>query len=490
MQIQISRSTGRYDGTCTLQSNLVANYMAKEVYREVMTYTEGKLLSTLLTNLPGNPWTVPSMKPKIKVIDESKGIGSNTYRFRKMGQIHMASVIDALVGTPGLDGTFTLRMKDDYLHEGNVCTFWADWFQARVMSNPQGVPGNYIVHFQSVDYTVFDAATHINGQIGEKTCFGGYTAYEERSHRGYNRTHYGDEYLNYMTIQRKSFAFSGDALTQVVKYDIVDTDSKRKMKAWDSQVNIQARITWALQNDFHKMFGKSNMIDADGNAISRPKMISRSTGEEIYMGMSLEQQISGENDMYASGADGAATTDDFTDMLSALSRNSDDNETFHVIFISGTDGYANAQVQLRDLWKTGFNGQSPVTATAKGGQEVGVGYEFTTLNFAGDYITFVKYKKLDDARAFPARTSGGKLAKSMTYYCIDATVLNNGDANIEILYKELGGINRSNVSIELNGITGASGTPVNEVDAKTYAMLKQDMLIVYRTETCGMIKPM
>ena len=42
---------------------------------------------------------MPSMKPKIKIVDETKSIGPNAYRFRKIGRIQMVSEIIAQVGT-------------------------------------------------------------------------------------------------------------------------------------------------------------------------------------------------------------------------------------------------------------------------------------------------------------------------------------------------------------------------------------------------------
>ena len=62
-------------------------------------------------------------------------------------------------------------------------------------------------------------------------------------------------------------------------------------------------------------------------------------------------------------------------------------------------------------------------------------------------------------------------------------------SNIEILKKNANGVDRSFVSITLNGITGSGATPVDEVDALRMAMLKQEMIVCYSTQSSGRILP-
>ncbi len=481
-QIQISR--GGFDGTCTTSSSLSANYMTKEVCREIIEMTEGRSLTTLITSSITDGRQVPSMKPKIKIVDETKSIGANAYRFRKMGRIQMASEIIAQVGTTASDGSFALQMNDDYLYEGNVVTFYAPYFQARAMSNPTGVPGNFVVQFQSQDGSLFDWNTHVAPQAGTKTCFGGYTSYEERSLRGYSRSHYPDEYIQHMNIQRKTVAFSGDALTTVLKYV---PNGKKGDAYWDYVATSQARAQFNLEDDFQKMYGRSNMIDANGNLRPAPFQKSRSTGEDIMTGMGLDQQIEGENDSFASGSDGRATINDHMDMMTTLSKRSNKIMGGHWYVTCGTDGYIDAQQELRDFWRNSLGGQSNANASDV---EIEVGHNFNTFNFAGQKITFILDPQKDDDKKFPARTTDGRLASSRTYHYFDASVIDAGGmSNIEILKKNANGVDRSFVSITLNGITGSGATPVDEVDALRMAMLKQEMIVCYSTQSSGRILP-
>jgi len=63
-----------------------------------------------------------------------------------------------------------------------------------------------------------------------------------------------------------------------------------------------------------------------------------------------------------------------------------------------------------------------------------------------------------------------------------------GQKTMEILYKSANGVDRSNVEATFNGMTGASEMSLSEEDAGKYAMLKEDMLVVYNTQKCGIIR--
>ena len=60
---------------------------------------------------------------------------------------------------------------------------------------------------------------------------------------------------------------------------------------------------------------------------------------------------------------------------------------------------------------------------------------------------------------------------------------------MEILHKEGNGRNRQKVIANLSGMTGSSQTAITQEDADVYAILKQDMLVVYNTQLCGIIYP-
>jgi hypothetical protein len=158
------------------------------------------------------------------------------------------------------------------------------------------------------------------------------------------------------------------------------------------------------------------------------------------------------------------------------------------VVVTGTDGYANAQQQMINLGvnsKIVFN--HDVTQSNKpGGADVSVGFNFSSFNINGNSVTFIKHPLLDDEQRFPARGADGKLISSGMM--IFLTMNNGGKKNIEILAKGANGMNRAMVTKYINGLTGDNSVmTTSEEDAIKYAMLREDMIVVYNTTTCGII---
>jgi hypothetical protein len=59
---------------------------------------------------------------------------------------------------------------------------------------------------------------------------------------------------------------------------------------------------------------------------------------------------------------------------------------------------------------------------------------------------------------------------------------------MEILCKEANGIKRDDVTAKINGLTGSSEMTLSEEDAMKYAMLKEDLMCVYNTQECGILR--
>lgn len=488
-----------FDETCTSSTNLIANGMKSMAVRNVLEYTEDRMLSTLIVSGAKSPWQLvdDKLKTKLPIVNpkNAEGISSVAYRFKKMGRIQRASVILSVVGTPGANGDFQLLMKDAILYEGMVCTFADDRFQARVQTNPEGDDANgYNVKFQSIDGTQFVQATHMDIQAGEKTVWGGYSSYEEASLRGYSRSFYPDDFIQHMTTQRKEYALTGEALTDgVVWYIPMKTNGSVDTAApagWRFMRERQASIQFMMENEYAKFFGRSSMRLADGTLRAQPSLRSATTGNFITMGDGLEAQIEGENEIIASGADGMPTEDDFNDIITQLVKRSNVVKGKQFYAITGSEGYTHAQTIMATKWAN-LNAYFTKTygGDGIGGMEMSVGVDFNTINYGGNSLTFVQHPMMDDEEAWSLRTVDGGMAKSRTYYIVDAGLNSNGKSNIEILAKEAFGINRSMVSVTVNGITGYDSVAVNTVDAITWSMLKEDMLCIYNTTSCGILRP-
>jgi hypothetical protein len=479
-KIQIVQGT--FDETCTVQSNLTENQAKFPAIRDVIAYTETRMLSTMIV-AGATDKSVAKLKPKIGTIPSDKLIGDNAYRYPVQGRIQKSSTIVNQVGSSGSDGSFTLTMSDNYLVPGMVAIFNGNNLQARVMSQPTGGPGGYVYNFQTNDGTVFSWTTHVSGQAGTKTCFGSWTSYSERSLRGYGRSHYPDMFINHLGIQRKTIAISGSAATNVLWVHYNGT------KGWFFEKERQAKLQFLIEDEVKKWFEKSTMKDSSGNLLTRSRQIDPETQEEIVCGDGIIPQIEGGNEAYGSSATGDATIDDIKDMMSTLSKKSNSVMGKKWYIVTGTDGHDTLQSLFEAKASNTFNITMNKEGSAViGGPEVEVGYNFTTYNVNGDQVVICKHPLFDDEERFTERGSDGKLLMSSKMIFLDMGADEGGKSNIEILGKGAYGINRTMVSAYLNGMTGMNkGQVVTSVDGIEFDMLKEDGVFIYNTRSCGII---
>ena len=488
---RITITTGGFSETCTTQNDLISNQAQYPEIREMLEYANRRALTTLLVSGVVTPYGINNdEKTKIPNVDtKGKGIGNNAYQFRIMGRIERASVISGQIGATGADGSFTLRMLDRNLNKGEACVFNGGRFVATVMSQPRGNESSgFIYDFQSPSGDLFVYATHVAGQTGSKTCFPMYTSAGEKSLKGYGYSKFPDMFINHMTIQRESVSISGDAASSVLWYKYTSTTGK-EANGWMYEEISQTNAKFVIKNERNKWFGVSTMKNADGSLRATSRLTDPETGLPIIAGDGFEEQVAGGNVAYGSGVTGNVTIDDFSDMMTTLETQSDGISGLTWVAVTGTYGYKNFQTEAVNLaGNQNIQFMDTITQDGKaGGAAVQVGYNFTKYNMNGNSLIVVKHPMFDDQLAFTERNSNGELILSNTYF-----IMNLGEGankNLEILHKAANGVNRSMVQAKLNGMTGTSETSISQEDAMTFAILKQDLLCVYNTKTCGIIYP-
>lgn len=485
--MKIRTISGKYDETCTVSANLTENAIKMPQIREVIEYAEPRMLTTLIVS--GVKWGDQAaignaeVKSKIGTVPSDKLIGGVEYRYKVMGRIQRKSIINSQVGTSS-GPYFTLSMKDNLLYEGMNVLFY-DGSQARVISNPVGSSNSFIVNFQTINGATFSYATSVSPQPGELSCFGATTSYGEGSLAGYSRSTYPDEYVNHLTTQRLTVSITGDAMSDVTWITMDGTDGKQAMKGWYFTKERQQKAVLGLQDEFQKWHGLSSMRDQFGNLLPVSTLIDQKTGNPITQGDGVINQIQGANDMVGSDPSGFATIDDFTDMMTLMEKKSDKVYGNHWYVVTGTDGWVNAQNILRDYWFAMMGGRSNSNS---GDKEITVGASFSTLEYAGNILTFVKNTQWDDEQKWPALAPDGKLVQSGLYLFLYNGLNAENRTNVEILAKGANGSNRSMIENYRNGMTGWDAKPVvSSVDALSYDMLKQDGIFIYNTMACGMI---
>jgi hypothetical protein len=359
------------------------------------------------------------------------------------------------------------------------------------MSYPQGSAARgYQYTFQSPDGSLFVWATHVAPQSGTKTCMGAYTSYSEKSLRGYGRSKFPDRFINHMTIQRKTVGISGGAASNVLWYKYTNDEGKFA-KGWMYQEVEQAQAQFVMENERNKWFGVSTMKNSDGSLRTNSRLTDLETGLEIIQGDGWEEQVAGGNVAYGSGTNGNWNLQDITDMMMTLELNSDKINGLAWIGITGTAGFSLIQSIAATLAgnqnTTFFQNINQVSENGQaGGAIVNAGYQFNKLNINGNSIMFVKHPLFDDRLMFTELDSDGRPLMSSTLFIMN--VGSGSNKNMEILCKEANGIKRDDVTAKINGLTGSSEMTLSEEDAMKYAMLKEDLMCVYNTQECGILR--
>lgn len=495
----ITVSTGTYSNDCTTQNDLITNQAVFPEIRKWIEFANRRSLFTMLTSGVVTPYGIdPSVQtdsPGASTRGTSMGIGTDAYQFRIMGRIEKPATILSQVGSTQTDGTFTLKMQDTHLKKGHVVTFGGTGnFVATVLTSPRAVAGGYQYDFQSNSGDTFVFATHTQAN-GTKTCFPSWTAFGEKSLRGYGESKFPDMFINHMTTQRATATISGDAGARVLWLNYMTTKDgvDKTVKGWMPEEVAQEEAKLTIRNERAKWHGVSTMKDANGALLTQSRMTDPDTGLPIIQGDGFEEQVAGGNVITASGITGQATIDDFIDMMTTLKKKGNMISGYTWVMVTGADGFSNFQTEavalgvMQNITFMDVNNQTGATKVA-GGAAREVGYTFSKINVAGSSLICVENPMFDDASYRPQTLANGKSVLGSTYYFFPIGESANGK-NMEILHKEGNGRNRNKVTAMLSGMTGSSQTAITQEDADVYAILKQDMLCVYNTQLCGIIYP-
>lgn len=497
---KIQVTEGTYTGGNIDELHLSSQHMLnpEKGFDKIIMYTEKRWLMTLLVSgVSDSRYTAPRMygsdavKTKIQAVPEGELIDGIAWKYKIMGRIQRAVEIvgSAVIGTTTSGtttngGFFSIALKDNYLQPGmNVIFHNGKW--ARCMGRPTGSAGYYIYRFQCYPGDTFVWATWVGSQPGVKTLFGGYSTFGERSLKGYDVVHYPNTFINHMTTQRKGYSLSGDANANKILW--YNTDGGGKGFVYEMEAQSRARML--REDELQKWWGKSTMKDSNGNLLSSPSMIDEETGQPLYAGDGLIEQIRGANDAECSGFDGSPVYDDFVDLITQIKKKGNESTGRKYICVTGADGKQKAH-DLISNYAANFHNitYNKNSNSAIGGDDIPVGYWFETLNVGGNQISFVENPLMDDEQIFPRRLSNGKLAMSSTFYFIDMSFDERGRRNVEIRARGREGVNRNLVTFWENGMTG-EGKAESSVDAKRYEILKQNMLVIYNTATCAILEP-
>ncbi len=462
------------------EADLIANQAQHPEIREWLEYVDQRSLATLLVSGAVGPYGIDGkVSTDFAPISKGKEIGNSGFQFDVMGRLQQSSIINNQIGATQADGTFQLSLQDKRINPGEMVFFYGQEFQARCQSLPTGSAGNFIYTFRTVDGSLFNWTSHVAGQGTTKTCMGGYTSYGEGSKRGYSNSTFSDRFINHMTTQRNTVKITGDAASDKLWLSYTN-EGGESVRGWMEKAIRQQMAVQVVQDEVAKWKGVSSMKSSTGGLATTPNAYDDEAQSALIMGDGILEQLAGGNELFGSGTNGMPTADDFTDMVTKLEMHSNSAEGVNIVAITDTAGYANAQLVCQQL--AGNQGtviQQIVTQNAQqGGAKVEVGFNYTKFNVNGSSITFIKFPKFDDRNIFV--TPG---------LMVFLNLGSGNNKNVEILNKGGNGLSRGTVDAKINGMTGDPSIPVtSQEDCKLYATLKQDMILIYNTNSAGVIR--
>ncbi len=259
------------------------------------------------------------------------------------------------------------------------------------------------------------------------------------------------------------------------------------IKGWVFEQLQQSRAQFQIEREYQRWFGISTMKAADGSLLPQSNLFEN--GMPIIAGDGVEEQIMGQNEIYGSGTGGSATRNDIRDLLKSMRKKSDRISGLQYVFVTGEDGMSNAQ-DVMTATNTAQNVQlfKNINDTdAAGGATPDAGVTYAKMNIDGDTVYFMKHPMFDDDQRFPAKGNDGRSLMSSTYFGF--TIGTGQNKNMDVFTKGgKNGYNRAFVTQDFNGMTGGPGNIVSESDSRKYAMLTEDMLVIYNTAKCGIIR--
>lgn len=233
----------------------------------------------------------------------TKELDNVVYRWPLAGDSEKAvpiSISQATYGdggsTPGIAGTtFRVAVPEKWFTVGDVIVPDDTRYAMRVMeevTSPDGI--NYVLVCQLLTK---DASAYIPPALLEtgRELSKDYNIVEHDMSRTSGDTHYATPFWmqNYMTTHRKMYSVSGAAQSKVLVISMMDPASKKVSNTWVKYAEWEFYAQWMDEIERSLIYGKSNVNSTNGVTNMRG-----ASGNEIYSGAGLEDQIAPANKRY------------------------------------------------------------------------------------------------------------------------------------------------------------------------------------------------
>lgn len=390
---------------------------------------------------------------------KSKAINGIQYRWHVIGDSRKAiaitrAVFDASTNVGQYATTFKIGVGEKWFTEGDVILFDSPNYQARVVSEPYFDGNDYILTLQLVtnDQTSYlpTSLVAVGKEISKE-----FNVVEHDHSRTSGDTHYAMplQLENYMSTLRKKYSVTGAAHSRVMVVKMQNPESGETTQTWVKYAEWEFWKQFMDEIEIMLMFGKSN-VKSNGTTDMKG-----ASGNTIYTGAGLEQQISPSNKrLYTTLTEQTIRT-----FMDDLSYNGTEDGPREYVALCGRQ-FMNLFDQAMKRSASNFT-LVDSKFVAGSGQDLTLQGQFMTyVGLNGDKITLKEYKPYNDVvRNRLLNPQTGKPAESYKATFLNFKSYSKGEPNIQKVYAQ----DREMVTTYIEGMYGPYGPKKNGTSASS-----------------------
>ena len=384
-------------------------------------------------------------------VGKSKELNDIIYRWPVMGDSRKAvpitkAVFEAASNVGVAGSTFKVGIGEKWFTEGDVLIPDDTRYSFRVMGPVEYDGTDYILTLQLITTTTADYVPNGSTLLGiGKELSKDFNTVENDHSRTSGETHYATPFMleNYMSTLRKSYSVTGAVHDKVLNIKLMNPDGEEMASTWVKYAEWEFWGQWMDEVELMMMFGKSN-VKANGTTDMKGP-----SGNPIYMGAGLEQQISPSNQKKYT----TLTEQTIRDFMDDLSFNgTEDGEREYVAlcgrqFMNLFDQAMKASASNYHLTDTHFIGGTGMDLSLSGQFKT-----YTGLN--GDKIILKEYIPYNSTvRNRLLHPSTGRPSESYKATFLNFKKYHKGEPNIQKVFTK----GRETVSWYIEGAYGPMG---------------------------------
>jgi hypothetical protein len=392
------------------------------------------------------------------------------YKWPLMGDSEKAITVTGNFGdgstTPGIaNSTFRVKFAEKWFTIGDVIVPDNTSYQCRVMEEPYQSGADFVYTLQIVtnDPTVsLPVALIAAGAQFSKD----YNVVEHDHSRTSGETHYATPFWmqNYLTTFRKHYSVTGAAAEKVMVISLMDPASNKVSNTWVKYAEWEFWAQWMDEIERAMIYGQLNTAN---NGVTNMKGKS---GNAVYTGAGLEQQISPANKRFYT----SLTEQVIRDFMDDLSFNGTEDGPREFVALCGRQ-FMNLFDQAMKVSASNYTLVDSKFVTGSG-QELVLGGQFKTyIGLNGDKITLKETPLYNDVvrnRRLHPQTNRPVESYKATF--LNFKLNRDGSSNVtKCVHK-----GREAVSTYVEGLYGPygpkkNGTSATAVDGYEFHMMSE-----------------